>query len=184
MRRRRPPRKAAFAYDNELGDRKVAVTLPFVVGVISDLSGDAANVLPVVARRFRDFNQDNFDSRMKEIEPRAVFSVPDTLNNGLALEIDLRFKKMDDFSPIGIALQLGSLRSLLEARARLADSSQRIAATCSSPRKANGSSPRPNLRTSTSLSAPSQACIPRPQDAPAYNSSVNSKLQRRRITVF
>ena len=96
--------------------------LPFVMGVMSDLSGSPVRDLPAVAeRKFLDIDTDNFDERMKALQPRAAFSVPNTLTGAGQLLVDLTFESMDDFSPAAVAGKVGALRLLLQARTQLAN---------------------------------------------------------------
>ena len=77
--RNRAPR-VQIEYDVETYGSQKKVQLPFVVGVMSDLSGKPAEPLPPVAdRKFLEIDVDNFDDRMKAMKPRVAFMVPNTL---------------------------------------------------------------------------------------------------------
>lgn len=100
------------------------VELPFVMGVLADLSGQPAedNEPPSVAdREFLDIDIDNFNDRMAAIKPRAAFAVKNTLTGEGNLPVELTFEKMDDFSPAAVAQQVEPLRQLLEARTQLSN---------------------------------------------------------------
>nr|WP_319515861.1 type VI secretion system contractile sheath small subunit [uncultured Cohaesibacter sp.] len=117
--RNRAPR-VQIEYDVELYGAEKKVQLPFVMGVMSDLSGKSEASLPSVAdRKFLEIDIDNFDERMKALRPRAAFSVPNTLTGDGNLNIDLSFESMEDFSPSAIAKKVAPLNKLLEARTRL-----------------------------------------------------------------
>ncbi len=117
--RNRAPR-VQIEYDVELYGAEKKVQLPFVMGVLSDLSGKAEK--PAVADRgFLEIDVDNFDERMRAMAPRAAFTVPNTLTGEGNLAVDLTFEKMDDFSPTAIAEKVDALRPLLEARRQLSD---------------------------------------------------------------
>ncbi|HND55353.1 MAG TPA: type VI secretion system contractile sheath small subunit [Pirellulaceae bacterium] len=119
--RNRAPR-VQIEYDVEIYGAQKKVQLPFVVGVLSDLSGNPDEPLPPVAdRKFLQIDVDNFDSRMKSCKPRAAFSVPNTLTGEGNLMVDLTFESMDDFSPAAIARKVEPLRKLLETRTQLAN---------------------------------------------------------------
>ena len=119
--RNRAPR-VQIEYDVELYGAEKKVQLPFVMGVLADLSGKPADPLaPVGDRKFREFDTDNFDSRMKAMKPRAAFSVPNTLTGEGDLKVDITFENMDDFSPAAIAKKVDSLNKLLEARTQLSN---------------------------------------------------------------
>jgi type VI secretion system protein ImpB len=119
--RNRAPR-VQIEYDVELYGAEKKVQLPFVMGVMSDLSGKSEEPLPAVAdRKFLEIDADNFDSRMKSMKPRAAFSVPNTLTGEGNLAVDITFESMDDFSPAAIARKVEPLRKLLEARTQLSN---------------------------------------------------------------
>ena len=119
--RNRAPR-VQIEYDVELYGAEKKVQLPFVMGVMSDLSGKSEEPLPPVAdRKFLEIDVDNFDDRMKSMKPRAAFSVPNSLTNEGNLSVDITFESMDDFSPAAIAKKVEPLRKLLEARTQLSN---------------------------------------------------------------
>ncbi|MDH0866594.1 type VI secretion system contractile sheath small subunit [Mitsuaria sp. GD03876] len=119
--RNRAPR-VQIEYDVELYGAEKKVQLPFVMGVLSDLSGKPTEPLPPVSdRKFLDFDVDNFDARMKAMKPRVSFPVPNTLTGEGNLMVDLTFESMDDFSPAAVARKVDGLKQLLEARQQLAN---------------------------------------------------------------
>ena len=118
--RNRAPR-VQIEYDVELYGAEKRVELPFVMAVMADLSGQSEKPLPPVAdRKFLDISVDNFDDRMAAMQPRVAFNVPNTISNEGQLPVELRFNKMEDFSPAAIANQVEPLRRLLEMRERIA----------------------------------------------------------------
>jgi type VI secretion system protein ImpB len=119
--RNRAPR-VQIEYDVELYGAEKKVQLPFVMGVLSDLSGKPAEPLPGVAdRKFLDIDVDNFDSRMKAMKPRVAFQVANTLTGEGNVNVELTFDSMDDFSPAAVARKVDSLSKLLEARQQLSN---------------------------------------------------------------
>ena len=119
--RNRAPR-VQIEYDVELYGAQKKVQLPFVMGVMADLSGKPAEPLPAVAdRKFLEIDVDNFDARMKAMKPRVQFAVPNTLTGEGNLGIEMTFESMDDFSPAAIAQRIEPLRKLLEARQQLSN---------------------------------------------------------------
>jgi type VI secretion system protein ImpB len=119
--RNRAPR-VQIEYDVELYGAEKKVQLPFVMGVLSDLSGKPSEALPPVAdRKFLEIDVDNFDARMKSMKPRVAFSVPNTLTGDGNLSVDISFESMDDFSPAAVARRVGGLDKLLEARTQLSN---------------------------------------------------------------
>ncbi|UXH80607.1 type VI secretion system contractile sheath small subunit [Roseateles amylovorans] len=119
--RNRAPR-VQIEYDVELYGAEKKVQLPFVMGVLSDLSGKPSEPLPPVSdRKFLDFDVDNFDARMKAMKPRVAFAVPNTLTGEGNLMVDVTFESMDDFSPAAVARKVDGLKQLLEARQQLAN---------------------------------------------------------------
>ncbi|WP_227245128.1 type VI secretion system contractile sheath small subunit [Paraburkholderia caribensis] len=119
--RNRAPR-VQIEYDVEVYGSEKKVELPFVMGVLADLSGTPVEPLPAVAdRRFLDIDIDNFDERMKAIKPRVAFAVPNTLTGEGQLLVDMTFESIEDFSPAAVASKVDSLSQLLEARTQLAN---------------------------------------------------------------
>jgi type VI secretion system protein ImpB len=119
--RNRAPR-VQIEYDVELYGAQKKVQLPFIMGVLADLSGKPSDPLsPVGDRKFLEFDTDNFDTRMKAMKPRAAFAVPNALTGEGDLKVDITFESMDDFSPAAIARKVDSLNKLLEARTQLSN---------------------------------------------------------------
>jgi type VI secretion system protein ImpB len=119
--RNRAPR-VQIEYDVELYGAEKKVELPFVMGVMADLSGKPAEALPPVdQRKFLEIDVDNFDDRMKAIKPRVAFQVPNTLTGEGNLNVELTFESMDDFSPAAVARKVDALNQLLTARSQLAN---------------------------------------------------------------
>jgi type VI secretion system protein ImpB len=119
--RNRAPR-VQIEYDVELYGAQKKVQIPFVMGVLADLSGDPKEPLPGVdERKFVNIDVDNFDERMKSMKPRVAFSVPNTLTGEGNLQVDITFESMDDFSPAAVARKVDALNQLLEARTQLSN---------------------------------------------------------------
>ena len=119
--RNRAPR-VQIEYDVEVYGSQKKVQLPFVMGVMADLSGNPTEPLaPVADRKFLEIDVDNFDSRMKAMKPRAAFRVPNTLTGEGDMSVDLTFESMDDFSPAAVASKVDSLNRLLQARQQLSN---------------------------------------------------------------
>ena len=122
IKENRAPR-VHIEYEVETYGSRQKVELPFVMGVLSDLSGKSLVEKKEVSKRdFTEFDMDNFDQRMEAIAPRAAFTVENTLaGDGSKLGIDLTFNNMNDFSPGAIAKNTPALAKLLEARQQLSD---------------------------------------------------------------
>jgi len=119
--RNRAPR-VQIEYDVELYGAEKKVQLPFVMGVMADLSGKPAEALPGVhERNFLEIDVDNFDERLKASKPRAAFNVPNALTGEGNLPVDITFESMDDFSPAAVAKKVSGLDKLLDARTELAN---------------------------------------------------------------
>ena len=119
--RNRAPR-VQIEYDVELYGAEKKIQLPFVMGVLSDLSGKPAEPLaPVADRKFLEIDVDNFDSRMKAMKPRVAFQVPNTLTGEGNLNVELTFESLDDFSPAAVAGKVDALKKLLDARQQLSN---------------------------------------------------------------
>ena len=123
IRRNRAPR-VHISYDDPY-DAEKKVELPFVMGVMADLSGTdpGAEKPPFEERKFLDFDMDNFDGRMAAIAPGVSFRVDNKLGDGEGekLAVKLSFKKMEDFSPVAVARQIEPMAKLLKAREQLSN---------------------------------------------------------------
>lgn len=124
----RPPR-IQMTYDVEIGDAIEQKELPFVVGVTGDFSGKSESPQQKLKdRRFVAIDRDNFDEVMSGLQPRAVYRVPNELNQqGGEFAVDLKFEAMESFRPESVVQQVEPLRKLLEARTKLADLRNKLA---------------------------------------------------------
>lgn len=121
INRNRAPR-VHIEYDVELYGAEKKIELPFIMGVMADLSGKPAEALPAVAdRKFLEIDVDNFDDRLKAAKPRVAFNVPNTLTGEGNLAVEMTFESMDDFSPAAVARKVDALNKLLTARTELAN---------------------------------------------------------------
>jgi type VI secretion system protein ImpB len=119
--RNRAPR-VQIEYDLELYGAEKKVNLPFVMGVMGDLSGKPAEGLgPVADRKFLEIDVDNFDERLKATKPRVAFQVPNTLTGEGNMSVDISFESMDDFSPAAVARKVDALKKMLDARTELSN---------------------------------------------------------------
>jgi type VI secretion system protein ImpB len=118
----RPPR-VHITYEVEKNGAQVQKELPFVVGVMADLSGQSKTALPKLKdRKFVEIDRDNFDDAMKSMKPRVAMKVENTLKgDGSELAVELEFSKLEDFSPEAIVHQVKPLNDLLEVRNKLKD---------------------------------------------------------------
>ncbi|QGM47273.1 type VI secretion system contractile sheath small subunit [Methylocystis heyeri] len=121
--RNRPPR-VQIVYENP-NNAEEKIELPFVMGVMADLSGNASGVekQEVAQRKFLDIDMDNFERRMEAISPGVSLRVANKLADepGEKLSINLKFQRMEDFGPAAIAEQTPALKKLLDARTQLAN---------------------------------------------------------------
>jgi len=121
IKENRAPR-VHIEYEVETYGSRQKVELPFVMGVMSDLSGKSLVEKKTLDQRdFVEFDMDNFEQKMEAIAPRAAFVVDNTLTGEGKLGVDLTFKSMDDFGPGAIAKNVPALAKLLEARQELSD---------------------------------------------------------------
>lgn len=121
IKENRAPR-VHIEYEVETFGAVQKVELPFVMGVMSDLSGKShVEKKSMNDRDFVEFDMDNFDQRMAAIAPRAAFNVDNTLSGEGKMSVDLNFKTMDDFSPGAVAKSVPALSKLLEQRQQLND---------------------------------------------------------------
>lgn len=123
IRRNRPPR-VHITYENP-ANAEEKVEIPFVMGVMADLSGNTPGVEKdeIANRKFLDFDMDNLDSRMAAIQPGVSFRVENKLSEepGEKMGVSLRFNKMADFEPAAVARQVPAVAKLLQARQQLAN---------------------------------------------------------------
>jgi type VI secretion system protein ImpB len=122
--RNRKPR-VHITYEDPYDAEKL-IELPFVMGVLADLSGNSSDVAKpdMNDRTFLDIDMDNFDKRMSAIEPGLSMKVDNKLGGdegGEKLGVKLKFKKMEDFSPAAVARQIPATAKLLKAREQLAN---------------------------------------------------------------
>lgn len=118
--RNRAPR-VQIDYDCEVLSEKKR-ELPFIMGVLADLSGKPEEALPSLNdRSFTEIDNENFDDVLKASKPRVAFQVDNTLTGEGKMSVDLTFEQLDDFSPEAIARKVEPLRKLLEARTELAN---------------------------------------------------------------
>ncbi|WP_446743441.1 type VI secretion system contractile sheath small subunit [Silvibacterium acidisoli] len=124
LSRVRPPR-VQITYDVEVGDAIEQKELPFVMGILADLSGQPSEPLgPMKDRKFTEVTPDNFDAVLANLKPRLAFSSENALTDDPKrgqLGVELHFESLDDFSPERVALQVEPLRQLLELRTKLSD---------------------------------------------------------------
>lgn len=112
-----------ITYDVEIGDAIEMKEIPFVVGVLADLSGKPEDPLPKMKdRKFVEIDRDNFNNVMEGMAPRLAYRVDNKLtNDGSQMAVELKFKNIDDFHPENVAGQVEPLRKLVETRARLSE---------------------------------------------------------------
>jgi type VI secretion system protein ImpB len=113
---RRP--RVQITYDVETGGAMKAVELPFVVGVMADLSGQPKQPLKAIKeRQFTAIDRDNFNNVMEKAAPRLALRVQDRITGqDQKLSVELNFKTMDDFEPANVARQIAPLKELLDMR--------------------------------------------------------------------
>src|SRR5690349_1442791 len=116
---RRP--RVHITYDVEIGDAIEMKELPFVVGVLADLSGKPEEPLPPLKdRKFTEIDRDNFNEVLKGMKPHLAFRVDNQLtDDDTKMAVELRFNSLDDFEPEQVVQQVEPLRQLLEVRRQL-----------------------------------------------------------------
>jgi type VI secretion system protein ImpB len=127
---RQRPARVNITYDVHTGGAMVKRELPFIMGVMADLSGDGADDLPEIADRdFVEIKPDNFDKILKGMKPRLEFTVDNKLEEGATdkLGVSLNFESFADFSPERVAEQVEPLKQLLEKRKALSDLKGKLA---------------------------------------------------------
>ena len=124
LSRVRAPR-VQITYDVEVGNAIELKELPFVMGVLGDLTGQPEKPLAALKdRKFVEINPDNFDSVLKGMAPHLKFAVANKLSNkenAGQVAVDLKFESFEDFSPAQVAAQVGPIKELLDLRTRLSN---------------------------------------------------------------
>ncbi|HET7322420.1 MAG TPA: type VI secretion system contractile sheath small subunit [Longimicrobiaceae bacterium] len=121
LSRVRPPR-VQISYDVEIGDAIAKKELPLVVGILADLSGKPEEPLPSLKKRkFVEVDRDNFNDVLAASAPRLAFQVDSRLAEDSKMNVELKFRDIEDFEPVNVLKQVEPLRKLFEARQRLAD---------------------------------------------------------------
>lgn len=129
-RKRQRPTRVNLVYEVETGGAMVKRELPFIMGVMADLSGDGTDSLPDIAnRQFVEIKPDNFDKVLKGMKPKLTYTVDNKLepDSQDKLGIELKFESFEDFTPERVAEQVDPLRKLLEKRRDLADLKGKLA---------------------------------------------------------
>ncbi|MDR0760182.1 MAG: type VI secretion system contractile sheath small subunit [Treponema sp.] len=117
----RAPR-VQIEYDVEMNGVEKKVDLPFVMGVMSDLSGKPAEPLPKVEeRQLLEIDSENFDDRLKAVKPRVAFTVPNVIGGEGNIPVEMTFESMADFSPAAVTSKVDGIKQLMEARQQLAN---------------------------------------------------------------
>ncbi len=118
----RPPR-VHITYEVETGGAQVMKEIPFVMGVMADLSGQPKDKLAKLKdRKFVDIDRDNFDDALKSMKPRLAIRVDNTLaDDGSEIAVELNFEKLADFTPEGVVKQVEPLSKLQDVRNQLKD---------------------------------------------------------------
>ncbi len=126
--RNRTKARVQITYMNPRESEK-QIEIPFVMGVMADLSGNASQVQkqPVAKRDFTPVDIDTFDKFMQKTKPGIRFRVKNTLDpkssespeGGSKIAAELHFKSMADFEPAAVVRQIPALAALLEAREKL-----------------------------------------------------------------
>jgi type VI secretion system protein ImpB len=117
----RAPR-VQIEYDVEMNGAEKKVDLPFVMGVMSDLSGKPEEPLARVEDRpLLEIDSENFDDRLKAIKPRVAFTVPNVIGGEGNIPVEMTFESMADFSPAAVTAKVEGLKQLMEARQHLAN---------------------------------------------------------------
>jgi type VI secretion system protein ImpB len=117
----RAPR-VQIEYDVEMNGAEKKVDLPFVMGVMSDLSGKPVEPLPKVEdRQLLEIDSENFDDRLKAVKPHVAFMVPNVIGGEGNIPVDMTFESMADFSPAAVTAKVDGLKQLMEARQQLAN---------------------------------------------------------------
>lgn len=103
---------------------KIAVDLPFVVGVMGDFTGNkpAKKLESLEKRKFIQVDKENFNKVLERLAPGVEMEVENTIEgDDKMMNLELEFKSMEDFEPGQVVQNVEPLRRLLETRNRLRD---------------------------------------------------------------
>jgi len=116
----RSPR-VQITYDVEVGDAIETKEIPFVVGVLADLSGKPEEPLPKLKeRKLVEIDRDNFNKVLEGMKPRLAYRMDNKLSDDdSSMAVELKFKSLEDFHPENVAKQIDPIRKLVEAREKL-----------------------------------------------------------------
>lgn len=134
----RPP-YVQIRYDVNVGDAIKQVELPWTTAVLTNLSGHrisistenvvSAEPLPKLKKRkFVQVDRDTFGTYLKSVSPGLQLRVKDTMSKHFStdggkaaklLAANLSFHTIDDFSPDGVAAQIGPIAKLKALRGQL-----------------------------------------------------------------
>src|SRR5262249_40920365 len=124
LKRSRPPRVEVLYTQPEVESPVPYLELPFVIGVLADLSGQPVGAPPPLAEReFVRIDRDDFGRVMARFAPRVAFGVPNRLTDipDERLRVDLRCDAMEDFEPDRVAARVPVLNELLGIRRKLVE---------------------------------------------------------------
>jgi len=117
-----------LSYKVEIGGAFENRQIPFVVGVMADLSGSGATALPGLRERgFVEVDKNNLEDVLRGAAPKLEFKVPNQISgDGSSIGIELKFESMDDFTPEEVAKRVEPIRKLVEARQKLHEIAVRV----------------------------------------------------------
>lgn len=112
--------RANVVMDVETGGARKELEIPFVIGVMADLSGKNKGMLdPLSQRKFIEV-AGSLDPVFKKARPRVTYEVPNRMtNDGTMMKVDMEFASMDSFRPDAVAMALEPLRKVMEEREKL-----------------------------------------------------------------
>jgi type VI secretion system protein ImpC len=129
LARRRAPR-VKITYDVETGGAAEKKELPFIVGILGDLSGDTPSIEPsaLKERKMVEIDSETFDSVVASFNAGITFSykLPEDEPTVDAKKSVLGFSKLEQFTPLAIVERFKPLTDIYEKRADLRDIQARI----------------------------------------------------------
>ena len=105
------PARVRIFYEVETEGSEKKIELPFVVGVLSDLSGD--NVAQsTVENTFADVDFDSLDSFLNSCKPFISYTVKNVITNDGNIKVDLKFQSQSDFEIKNVIAQIEPVNEL------------------------------------------------------------------------
>ena len=115
-----PKERVNIVYKSATGDLQEETELPLKILMVGDYTGRPDDT-PLDDRKPINVDKENFDEVMAKQDLSVDAQVADRLSGekDATVNLELKFRTLDDFSPEGIVAQVPELKKLLDLRAAL-----------------------------------------------------------------